>query len=50
MLALHMQVEREIRIHTALNHESIIQLYAAFEDDAHVYMAQEFAAGEHDCI
>ncbi|KAK9815326.1 hypothetical protein WJX72_001838 [[Myrmecia] bisecta] len=39
------QVEREIRIHAALQHENIIQLFAAFEDDQHVYMAQEYAAG-----
>ena len=40
-----MQVEREIRIHSKLQHESIIGLYAAFEDADNVYMAQEFAEG-----
>jgi aurora kinase len=37
------QVEREIRIHIALDHENIIKLYAAFEDEKNVYMVQEFA-------
>eukprot|EP00798_Chlamydomonas_sp_ICE-L_P023019 gene23019-30213_t len=37
------QVEREIRIHIALEHENIIKLYAAFEDEKNVYMVQEFA-------
>ena len=40
-----LQVEREIRLHSCLQHDSIISLYAAFEDDQHVYLAQEFAAG-----
>lgn len=39
------KVEREIRLHAALQHEHIIQLYGAFEDDRHVYLAQEFATG-----
>ncbi|KAK9834350.1 hypothetical protein WJX84_004182, partial [Apatococcus fuscideae] len=39
------QVEREIRLHAALQHEHIIQLYGAFEDERHVYLAQEFATG-----
>ncbi|KAK9861181.1 hypothetical protein WJX84_005607 [Apatococcus fuscideae] len=39
------QVEREIRLHAALQHEHIIQLYGAFEDEKHVYLAQEFATG-----
>ena len=37
------QVEREIRIHIELQHTNIIKLYAAFEDDANVYMVQELA-------
>ena len=37
------QVEREIRIHIALEHEHIIKLYSAFEDEKNVYMVQEFA-------
>ncbi|DBA84709.1 TPA: hypothetical protein ACH3X1_005961 [Trebouxia sp. C0004] len=39
------QVEREVRIHSRLDHANIIQLYAAFEDDANVYMVQEYATG-----
>ncbi len=42
-----LQVEREIRLHSCLQHDSIISLYAAFEDDQHVYLAQEFASGEN---
>ncbi len=34
------QVEREIRIHIKLEHENIIKLYAAFEDQKNVYMVQ----------
>ena len=40
-----LQVEREIRIHSQLNHKNIIRLYAAFEDSDNVYLAQEFASG-----
>ena len=40
------QVEREVRLHAALQHDHIIQLYGAFEDDRHVYLAQEFATGD----
>ena len=40
------QVEREVRLHASLQHDHIIQLYGAFEDDRHVYLAQEFATGE----
>ena len=43
-----LQVEREIRLHSCLQHDSIISLYAAFEDDQHVYLAQEFASGQTD--
>ncbi|GAX80680.1 hypothetical protein CEUSTIGMA_g8115.t1 [Chlamydomonas eustigma] len=39
------QVEREIRIHINMEHENIIRLYAAFEDEKNVYMVQEFAGG-----
>jgi aurora kinase len=43
-LAYHRyQVEREIRLHIALDHENIIKLYAAFEDEKNIYMVQEFA-------
>lgn len=45
MLKLLSQVEREIRIHSRLSHENIIQLHAAFEDDSNVYMVQEYATG-----
>lgn len=38
-------MEREIRIHIQLDHEYIIRLYAAFEDEKNVYMVQEFAGG-----
>ncbi len=37
------QVEREIRIHIQLEHENVIRLYVAFEDEKNVYMVQEFA-------
>ena len=36
-------MEREIRIHIALNHDNIIKLYAAFEDEKNVYLVQELA-------
>ncbi|MEW5298547.1 MAG: hypothetical protein WDW38_000717 [Sanguina aurantia] len=39
------QVEREIRIHIALQHQHIIRLHVAFEDEKNVYMVQEFATG-----
>ena len=39
------QVEREIRLHGQLRHPNIIQLHAAFEDDTHVFMVCEYAAG-----
>ncbi len=39
------QVEREVRLHSALVHPHIVALYAAFEDADHVYLAQEFAGG-----
>eukprot|EP00884_Botryococcus_braunii_P001181 jgi/Botrbrau1/11063/Bobra.0302s0006.1 len=38
------QVQREIRIHSRLNHDNIIQLYASFEDNIYVYLVQEYAA------
>lgn len=37
------QVEREVRIHMALQHMYIIQLYAAWEDERAYYLVQEFA-------
>ncbi|PNH09883.1 Aurora kinase B [Tetrabaena socialis] len=39
------QVEREINIHSSLNHPHIIDFYAAFEDDERIYLVQEYAAG-----
>ncbi len=36
-------MEREVRLHINLRHENIIHLFAAFEDEKHVYMVQEFA-------
>lgn len=43
--AVAVKVEREIRIHSQLNHRNIIRLFAAFEDSDNVYLAQEFASG-----
>jgi len=45
VLRFNLQVQREIRIHSQLQHENIIQLYAAFEDREHVYLALEYASG-----
>ncbi|MEW5318341.1 MAG: hypothetical protein WDW38_009569 [Sanguina aurantia] len=39
------QVEREINIHSSLNHPHIVDFYAAFEDDARIYLVMEYAAG-----
>lgn len=39
------QIEREIRIHTSLDHENIIKLYAAFEDRKVVCLVLENAEG-----
>ena len=39
-------MSREIQLHSALNHENIIEFYAAFEDLDNVYMVQEYAHGE----
>lgn len=39
------QVEREISIHLGLQHDNIISLYAAFEDESNVYMVLEKATG-----
>ena len=38
-------MDREIRLHRALEHENIIALYGAFEDKDHVYLVQEHAMG-----
>jgi serine/threonine protein kinase len=37
----HRQIEREIRIHTALEHPCIVQLYAWFFDSRSIYMVLE---------
>lgn len=37
------QLERELRIHSSLHHPHIVQLYAAFENDDHVYLIEELA-------
>ena len=39
------QVERELRLHSQLQHPHIVELLAAFEDGDHVYMVQEYAEG-----
>lgn len=39
------QVEREIAIHSSLNHPHIVDFYAAFEDDEKIYLVQEYASG-----
>ena len=43
------QVQREIRIHSQLQHQNIITLYGAFEDSEHVYLALEYASGAPPC-
>ena len=45
-----LQVQREIRIHSQLQHEHIVAFYAAFEDSEHVYLALEYAAGICFCL
>lgn len=39
-------MEREVRLHINLHHDNIIHLYAAFEDEKHVYMVQ-VGSGAH---
>ncbi len=39
-------MEREVRLHINLHHDNIIHLYAAFEDEKHVYMVQ-VGSGTH---
>lgn len=38
-------MSREIRLHSALVHESIIGMYAAWKDAFFVYLALEWAPG-----
>lgn len=40
-----MQVAREIELQALLQHPSIVQIYAAFEDNEGIYVVQEFALG-----
>ena len=40
-----MQVEREIAIHSSIQHANIVDFYAAFEDEQRIYLVLEFAAG-----
>ena len=37
-------MRREVRIHAALDHPNVLRLFAAFEDDAGVYLVTEHAA------
>lgn len=39
------QVEREIAIHSSIQHANIVDFYAAFEDEQRIYLVLEFAAG-----
>ncbi|GFH28537.1 serine/threonine protein kinase, partial [Haematococcus lacustris] len=41
----HFQVYREIRLHSALQHQNIIQLYCSFQEGNDVVMVQEYAEG-----
>ena len=38
------QIRREMRIHSALRHGTVLRMYAAFEDDESLFMALEFCA------
>ncbi|WIA36653.1 hypothetical protein OEZ86_007937 [Tetradesmus obliquus] len=38
------QVQREIRIHSCLDHKNVLQLYAAFEDEVGIYLVTEYAS------
>ena len=41
----HVQVQREIEIHSQLIHPNIVNFYGAFEDDSHYYIVEEYADG-----
>ncbi|GIL48763.1 hypothetical protein Vafri_5211 [Volvox africanus] len=41
----HYQVFREIRVHSSLQHQNIIHLYAAFQEGTDVVLVQEYAEG-----
>lgn len=38
-------MEREIAIHSSIQHPNIVDFYAAFEDEQRIYLVLEFAAG-----
>ncbi|KAF8065557.1 hypothetical protein HT031_003158 [Scenedesmus sp. PABB004] len=38
------QVQREIRIHSCLDHKNVLALFAAFEDEVGVYLVSEYAS------
>lgn len=40
----HYQVQREVRIHCNLEHQHIVQLWAAFEDQYGLYLVTEYAS------
>ena len=44
-MRLLQQVAREIELQASLQHPSIVQIYAAFEDNEGIYVVQEFALG-----
>lgn len=41
----HYQVYREIRVHSGLQHQNIIQLYCSFQEGNDVVLVQEYAEG-----
>ncbi|GIL69430.1 hypothetical protein Vretimale_13537 [Volvox reticuliferus] len=41
----HYQVFREVRVHSSLQHENVIHLYAAFQEGTDVILVQEYAEG-----
>ncbi|KAG2489680.1 hypothetical protein HYH03_011789 [Edaphochlamys debaryana] len=41
----HYQVFREIRVHSSLQHQNIIHLFAAFQEGTDVVLVQEYAEG-----
>ncbi|KAF6254672.1 hypothetical protein COO60DRAFT_297186 [Scenedesmus sp. NREL 46B-D3] len=38
------QVQREIRIHSCVDHKNVLQLLAAFEDEVGIYLVTEYAS------
>jgi len=41
----HYQVYREIRVHSSLQHQNIVHLFAAFQEGTDVVLVQEYAEG-----